>query len=577
MQYPLSERIGDPELLVGREKEFALFNKWLKGIPKRISKSRVILARRKSGKTALVQRIFNNLWSANKEVIPFYYNFPEKNIWYPNMAIEYYRTFASHYISFLERDETLVKNPLQLKEIRDYGLTKSIKPFVSDVDSLLEDEKKGNYDLMWHTASAAPHRFAGVFDKRILVILDELQNISAYVFRDQECTNIDKTLAGIWHEYSESKIAPMLVTGSYVGWMLELISTYFEGGRLKITKFSPYLAYEEGIQAVYRYAGFYEEPVTNESAIMINQLCMSDPFFISCVIGSDFEGKELTTKQGVIDTVHYEITDRKSEMSKTWGEYIELTLTRVNDIHAKNILLHLSKHSDREWTPDELKQALNMELSTKEIHERLRILVSADVIGEGISDIDYQGLKDGTLNLILQSRFKKEISTFKPDIKKDFSEKLTALEKEKKSLQGKLNNLVGKFAEFQLMTDFRTRKRFPLSVYFKGVADTEELNIIDTKMRMKFQRDDGKEMEIDVLAESDCNRVVLAEVKKTKDPTGLKPVQDFQEKVSIWSTLFPDKKPLPVFLSVGGFTAEALEFCREQEIGTAEQIAYFFS
>jgi hypothetical protein len=47
MQYPLPEKIGVPELLVGREQEFASFDRWVEGIPRRISKSRVILAQRK--------------------------------------------------------------------------------------------------------------------------------------------------------------------------------------------------------------------------------------------------------------------------------------------------------------------------------------------------------------------------------------------------------------------------------------------------------------------------------------------------------------------------------------------------
>ncbi len=33
-----------------------------------------------SGKTAFVQRIFNQLWSAGGDVIPFYYDIAEKNI-----------------------------------------------------------------------------------------------------------------------------------------------------------------------------------------------------------------------------------------------------------------------------------------------------------------------------------------------------------------------------------------------------------------------------------------------------------------------------------------------------------------
>ena len=80
MQYPLTEKIGNPELLVGRKKEFTEFNKWLSKIPKRLSKSRVILARRKSGKTAFVQRIFNQLWSANGKVIPFYFEIHPKSL-----------------------------------------------------------------------------------------------------------------------------------------------------------------------------------------------------------------------------------------------------------------------------------------------------------------------------------------------------------------------------------------------------------------------------------------------------------------------------------------------------------------
>ena len=72
MPYPLPESIGNPDLLVGREKEFAFLDQWIGRIPRLISKSRALLGRRKSGKTAIVQRIFNRLWIDNGPVIPFY-------------------------------------------------------------------------------------------------------------------------------------------------------------------------------------------------------------------------------------------------------------------------------------------------------------------------------------------------------------------------------------------------------------------------------------------------------------------------------------------------------------------------
>ncbi len=584
MQYPLPEIIGNPDLLVGREKEFDLFDRWISRIPDRLSKSRAILARRKSGKTAIVQRIFNRLWSENGQVIPFYINIQERNIWLPDFAVNYYRTFASQYISFLERDESLATNLLTLGQIREYGLSKNLKQLAEDSDFLIKYyEKRIGFDLIWNTASSAPNRYAQLYDQRFLVIMDEFQNTGEYVYRDQECrTGQDKTIPGTWHDLSESKYAPILVTGSYIGWLINIIDTYLEAGRLKRTFLNPYLSPEDGLQAVYKYAESYREPLTNESAVQIARLCMSDPFFISCVIGSDYEEKDLTAEEGVVDTVHHEITFRKSEMQMTWGEYIELSLKRINTVNSKHILLHLSRHSDREWTPRELRDELGLDIGEKDIHKLLRVMVSADLICEGNSDMRYRGLTDGTLHLILRSRFEEEIATYQPNLKKtelylkkNFHEELEKLRKEKKSLQGMISHLTGKMAEYQLATGFRSRKRFSPSRYFSDVRDDTRLNVTDVRMRVKFQRPDGREMEMDVLAESDCGRVLAVEVKKTRAPTGLTLTKDFMEKLGVYAAQHPGRKMLPAFFSTGGFTHEALEFCRENGIATAREISVF--
>ncbi len=579
MQYPLTEKIGQPELLVGREKEFRQFQKWLDKIPDKLSKSRVILARRKSGKTVFVQRIFNQLWTENGVTIPFFFDVADTKIWYPTLAIKYYRAFASQYISFLERDEKLVNKQLSLEDIRKYGKANAIGEFVDDVDFLLQNkEVGGSHDLMWDTACSAPHRFANFYEKRFLVIIDEFQNFTRYVYPDPLYQTAPiETLAGSFHSLSESKIAPMLVTGSYVGWLLLVIRQYLEAGRLKQIRFSPYLTQEEGLQAVYKYAQFYNEPITNETAVQINELCMSDPFFISCVIQNELENQELTTRSGVIERVNYEISDRRSEMSETWNEYLQLTLKRINDRHAKNMLLHLSKHADRYWTPRDLKAALSLPLELNQIQEKLLILSEADMIEQGVADIDFRGLQDGTLNLILRNRFEKEIkeSASGPNLKREFEKKIEALTAKNKQLQGQLNHLSGKMAEHLLATAFRSRKRFALSDFFQEVIDTTRLNIIEVKERVFIQRSDGKKMEIDVVAQSSCGRVVLIEVKKTQAKTGQTIVEDFQEKVEVYKKQFPEQKILPAFLSLGGFTEDARHVCQTHEIGWAETILHY--
>ena len=137
-----------------------------------------------------------------------------------------------------------------------------------------------------------------------------------------------------------------------------------------------------------------------------------------------------------------------------------------------------------------------------------------------------------------------------------------------------MNHLIGKFAEYQLATDIRTRKRFSLSVYFSGVKYRKTLNIIDVRMRVQFQRADGKQLEIDIKAESDCNRVVLIEVKRWNKKVGVQVIRDFLEKIDAYIRLSKKKKIIPAFLSVGGFSAQAKKLCREKHIGVAETISY---
>ncbi len=576
MRYPLKEKIGHPDLLVGREKELRFLNPWLANIPRALSKSRVMLARRKSGKTAFIQRIFNRLWSENGPVIPFYIDISETKVWYPRFAEQYFCTFLSQYISFLERDTTLVQKSLDIEQIREYALTKSHRIMLEEVESFLRYKAEKSADMMWHRACHAPHRLAGVMDIRFLVMIDEFQNLAAYIYPDEQFqTKPIETMPGSFHSLSESKIAPMLVTGSYVGWLIQIIDEYLEAGRLKHVRMSPYLTPEEGLEAVYRYAEVYGMPITNETATQINALCMSDPFFISCVILSELEGKDLTTADGVVNTVNYEISDRNSEMSRTWREYLDLTLQRVNDRNAKSLLLHLSKHNDRYWTPKELKEALHLEIDANDIQRKLMILVNADIIKWGESDIDFQGLQDGTLNLVLRKRFEKEIDTFEPNYKQEFSEKLAALKAEKNRLQGQLNQVSGVMAEYQLATELRSRKRFTLSDYFSGVTDAVEVNILDVRQRFPFQRADGKAYEIDVRALSEDGRIILAEVKKTQVKIGVEIVSDFWDKVAAYKAAFPAEAVLAVVLALGGFTDDAQALCQARGIGTATAINYF--
>ncbi|MBF0200215.1 MAG: hypothetical protein HQK66_02680, partial [Desulfamplus sp.] len=141
----------------------------------------------------------------------------------------------------------------------------------------------------------------------------------------------------------------------------------------------------------------------------------------------------------------------------------------------------------------------------------------------------------------------------------------------------------GQVAEMQLANAFRSRKRFRAQEYFKGVPDEHNtlLNIIDVKTRFIFQREDGKNMEFDVVAESKCGRTLIVEVKKRAVKTGVNLVEDFIEKVESYRKVESyqkadiDRVVLPAFLSLGGFTHDALELCGAKGIFTSDKIEIF--
>ena len=45
--------------------------------------------------------------------------------------------------------------------------------------------------------------------------------------------------------------------------------------------------------------------------------------------------RDFTSFSGIIKTFAYEIIDRRSELHKTWIEYISSTLSKVNEKYAK--------------------------------------------------------------------------------------------------------------------------------------------------------------------------------------------------------------------------------------------------
>ncbi|MDM8549286.1 hypothetical protein QUF72_04375 [Desulfobacterales bacterium HSG2] len=599
MTYALEERIGDPSLFCGRKREMELMLNWAGDIPRKISKSRALLGRRKSGKTAIMQRLFNILWNQEGRVVPFYIEVPKHEQWLLDFSDLYFRTFVSQYFSFQTRTVLLPDNaPWDMDDLESMGRDMGHDNVIRRIGTFRKYFEAGRVENARSLAFHTPGWFAGMENFFALVMIDEIQFMTKYIFRDEDCKIPTKNLPGAYHGLSESKITPMLVSGSYVGWMTRMMREMFKGGRLKRTPISPKLAPDKGLEAVYRYAENRRETVSDESAVVINFLTQSDPFYIAALFRSDWADRDFTSVDGAIRTLAYEVMNRDGEIFGTWSEYIDSTMKEVNDRHAKKILLFLSRERFRECTRDEIRDHLAGKLDDRQLEKRLSTLEYGDLVSRGSSNFRYCGIPDDILDLIFRDLYQEEIDRDRPDVESELAAKVRKLEREKKSLQGTVSELRGRIPELmvyrelnkcgkerKLVRNFRQRLR-PAA----GARLTDRMEEILTaccesrfdtvRMNYHVQLPGIAARELDVLAEgsdADTCHALVFEMKNRdeKNPPSEEDAESFVTKVDMLKQHIRKKgKNLrfvcPVYLSAKGFEPDVEAWLHEHGVFTSD-------
>jgi len=599
MKYALEERIGEPSLFCGREREMELLRNWVHQIPKKTAKSRALLGRRKSGKSAIMQRLFNILWNENGVVIPFYFEVRDINQWLLSFADVYYRTFMSQFLSFKTRTVLDSGNrPWDFAELIKMAKAINNNNALKNMDVFQNCLDKEQIDQAIDFAFSAPGVLAGKENVFFLVMIDEIQYMTEYLYHDKAQQVKAYNLPGAYHGLVESKVAPMLVSGSYVGWMVKMMREMFVGGRLKQTEISSKLTPEEGFETVYRYADFYEIEVTDESALVINQLTQSDPFYIASLLRSDWIERDFSTKEGVIKTLDYEVRNRKGELFGTWSEYIYSTIKAVNDRYAKQILLFLSRNREKECTRTEISEHLNGKLPESKLEEKLNALEAGDLITQGSSNFRYRGISDDILDLIFRDLYEEEIYHTQPDVAAELT---ASLEKDKEilSLKGALNDLKGRMLELVISRELNKYRKLgnPIAHFrqrFRPVSNAAHLSQMEKMLtdcsESRFDRiwtnyylslPQTTVLEIDVLAEgedADCCWALVFELKNrdVKNPPSMKEAQLFVTKIKgvrqslAQSKGMPVKFVCPVYLSAKGFAPSIENWLHEQGVLTAD-------
>ena len=436
MVYALPEIIGNTDLFVGRKKEFDyFFGTWYEDLEKNFPQNQAIISRRKKGKTAFLQRLFNILWSAcldnQKEdvtVVPFYFSVKDSRQTLGAFSTQFFTEFIKCYTSYIRKDRSILEKTIPFENLDKYIEDDHIR---ENYEALLQYNKEQRFNPMWDIVSAMPASVARTKNIKILQIIDEFQNINEYIY-DHHGEKLDR-MSGTYMQVAEMREAPVIVSGSEVHWLLRILSSLT--GRFQVYNLEN-LPEDEAKEAIERYATFRNTTINEEAKEKIWRLTEGDPLYIKALFLSRFKTQnDYTTEDNIVEVYEREI-DKGGEIYWTWMEYMLKTFHTVNKINSKRIMLYLFNQGE-ERNRDQIKKDLNLPYTDEELEEKLEALIGGDLISHGQSHFNYMITKDKTYEWVFRNIYQEEIDHFVPDIRKEI-----------KRAMGKDNYLKGKFQEF---------------------------------------------------------------------------------------------------------------------------------
>ncbi len=574
MKTYLKEKIGNPDLFTGRKKELAWFLKWIDGIKKEISQSTAIISRRKTGKTAFLQRLYNLTFEKNDEVIPFYYELGEGSKWAVDFCRDFYLKFLYQYIAFKTRKPEYILLTAERRSDFSKALEivemEGLNYLADSIHGVQAEFRSRHVDHLWDIVREAPVNIADRQNEFIVQIIDEFQFLNSEIYWDEAKTNQAGDFAAGYMRTAEYKNAPLIVSGSWVGWLRHDLMMMLPG---RFTE-SDYgnMPMDETIEMVFKYSQIFEMPVTEQTAVMIAELSEGNPFYVSAFFKSTCPEPDLATPDGLLAVMEYETRHKKGNIRKTWMEYVHSVFSRVNERNAKQIVLYLCKHRERQVTRKELLEKLDLGMTDYELEKKLHALVKGDIIEEGDSNFEYQGVGDNIFDKVFRNVYQKEIEAFDvKEIRNEYKALLDEYQQKYRQLLGRLNRMKGAYAEFLIINRLRFHA-FRDNEGFKAMTANlpADFRFVDYESVWTYRSSpiEKRDLLIDIYARAGAGEyAVIGEVKcRDTKKFSKAEAEEFLEKIELLKLLEPVPKSVNIVFSLTGFTKGALDFLKAQNM-----------
>jgi len=547
---------------------------WIKDISRMASSSTSIISPRRLGKTSLLDRLVNTVFLNDYNVAVFYYKMRREEITLRQFLLDYATMFFRQYIAYCVKDPAMYGNAdydlAALLEVEsDHKavlLAKdSIKAFLKRYNGNTYEDTRNHWDAF----ITVPERLASYSGTRVAIIIDEFQDMKFYVYDSSDTWLkewMDKNkgkpsysavdLTATFDRLSQSRKAPMLVSGSAVTLVFRTVMGGPLGGRFGFKYLKP-LSIPDGATLITKLLMKKGTVIDEENAIYISSETQGHPYYLYCCAETDYKDKSFNTKEGIDNTLKYEIENGK--IYGFWQTHFDDNrelINNDNDIElGKKIIYYFTKYNNE---PVDIKEiAAKLDVPPADVEKKIENLYKADLVYRTAA-------RYYTFNDICLMRF----------IRFVYERDLEGIEKINYKQQGAFNVVKGRFLELAVENVMWKFNKEELDGKLFGQEGHVIAPLFGNVGSKTVQPDNSRAYQIDVFGKwerglGDEFEIGLwtVECKYRRQPMTL----DEAKKAIHASTAFLKaeyQKPEGVkhkiwLVSTGGFTAELLGFIRE--------------
>lgn len=432
---PLEDLVGD--LFVDRDAELNRFWQWAMRMPSPLPHdSHALIGRRRTGKTALMVKLFNRLYHEQTRVLPVFVSFaeylkrPEPQIAWREFAAEYFIGYLRSYLAFRHREPTL------LNGLPDWDL---IRAFVAQVQDPFAHELLTKYDRLTTTSQDSVKALAGwaislpsvqarVHNMPTVMLIDEFQVLATAYNEERQ---IRWGITSLFQNAVETHWAPVLVSGSAVATLVHEALAGALSGRFSYHFIEP-LPHEHAYDLVFRLGERYAVNVNEELAEAIWQISGGYPYSIEALMTSESPARQRYPALAALEeVVAFEICDNRGKLYQhNFTEFEKYSHLLNSGQLTKKVMFWATKYPDQ--MIDEAQIATALGESVENVQASLKKLRQIDVV-QPVTWSRYNGPSDPMLRRYIEYNHHREIEDLAP------VEALKDWKQEYASLQGRLN------------------------------------------------------------------------------------------------------------------------------------------